>query len=361
MPKTTKTSSKKNKKSGRINLIVSKLGNLTPRSRLILFVVVFAVIGGGYYAYHSFAATPLVGVYRVYNATTGEHFFTTSQSEEQAVQGSFKYEDMGFYVWSNHNYGAQPIYRLRPTSGGKHLYTASLDEKNELSSHGWTVEGVAWYAYTAPGDHLVPVYRLFNKTSNDHLFTTSSVERDKLVSDGTYNFERVAFWVAAERPGCYPRNGCVNTDSAAYLFKASYWFTKKNPQVKSSAGYATPTVIEGDGTERGSEAVFVDNGSLEYHPLGFPEGKYQLCLTFRTIILGPKDNKYTYVRWSYSSPSSPKGMARSGGVSEPSNTPHFKQVCGDVYLAKNNDASISIDTLVGGGTVSVSRFRLTKI
>jgi hypothetical protein len=45
------------KKSGKLSNFLSKLNPNTPKKKLLTFVIVFALAGGGYYAYKSFAAT----------------------------------------------------------------------------------------------------------------------------------------------------------------------------------------------------------------------------------------------------------------------------------------------------------------
>ncbi len=48
---------KKVRKQSKLGSLFSKLNPNSPKKKLMLFVLVFAVLGGGYYAYSSFAAT----------------------------------------------------------------------------------------------------------------------------------------------------------------------------------------------------------------------------------------------------------------------------------------------------------------
>ena len=49
---------KNNKKSNQKKSVLNKLGGLSKRSKFIVVVLIFAVLGGGYLTYKSFAATP---------------------------------------------------------------------------------------------------------------------------------------------------------------------------------------------------------------------------------------------------------------------------------------------------------------
>ena len=52
------------------------------------------------------------------------------------------------------------IYRLYNRSTGEHFYTGNRKERNALRRFGWVYEGVGW---VAPGRSDTPVYRLYNR------------------------------------------------------------------------------------------------------------------------------------------------------------------------------------------------------
>ena len=97
------------------------------------------------------------------------------------------------------------VYRMYNAVTSEHLYTTSLAEYSMCGSgpyRDWRAEGVAW---RAPADRGTPVMRLYNVRSGDHHYTTSAVERDALVALGDWRAEGVAFLSAtASDEGSYP-------------------------------------------------------------------------------------------------------------------------------------------------------------
>ncbi len=83
-----------------------------------------------------------------------------------------------------------PLHRMYNASTGEHFYTASSDEKNNLESIGWFYEGVGW---RAPVTSETPVLRLYNPVAGDHHYTTSADERDELVANG-WNYEGIGWY-----------------------------------------------------------------------------------------------------------------------------------------------------------------------
>lgn len=130
-------------------------------------------------------------MYRLYNPNSGEHFYTASTVERDAVAAAgWDYEGE---AWMAPVTSSTPVYRLY--SGTDHHYTTSSVERDYLISIGWTLEGdnaegIAWYSDDAEG---IGLHRLFNpnvdpsapfNNSGSHHYTTSEVERDHLISVG---------------------------------------------------------------------------------------------------------------------------------------------------------------------------------
>lgn len=140
------------------------------------------------------AATP---VYRFYNSTTQEHFFTSSAGERDHLmsRGWGNYEGISWYAPVT----GDNIYRLYNPATDDHLYTRNLNEYNILrTQRGWNAEGVAFYS---DSNQTVPVYRLYNPSliSGSHLYTTNANEVNVLVGRG-WNYEGIA-WYASSLPG----------------------------------------------------------------------------------------------------------------------------------------------------------------
>ena len=142
----------------------------------------------------------LVPVYRLFNRKTGEHFYTRSMAERQALSTgkhtNWRTEGIAWYAPKK---SSEPIYRLsNPNNGSEHHYTNSKKEKDWLVGLGWRYEGIAWYSDT---NKVVPIYRHYHprqRTGNHH-FTTSKGESDHIVKYEGWNYEGIGFYVS--KPG----------------------------------------------------------------------------------------------------------------------------------------------------------------
>ena len=118
---------------------------------------------------------------RLYNPNTGEHFYTSSEREKNAlVKQGWSFEGKAWEApeWSN-----TPVYRLYNKNSGDHHYTPSKKERDSLIKQGWKDEGIGWYS---DDNKSVPLFRLYNPNAvtGQHHYTTSARERDKLVQQG---------------------------------------------------------------------------------------------------------------------------------------------------------------------------------
>lgn len=127
-------------------------------------------------------------VYRLYNANTGEHFFTSDAVEhDELVRLGWNDEGIG---WTGADTGAV-VYRMYNPVAGDHMYTMSYDEAKRLEDAGWAYEGSVF----ASGRDGYPVYRLYNPNSGRHMFTPVEAERDKLMLLG-WDDEGIAFFAS---------------------------------------------------------------------------------------------------------------------------------------------------------------------
>ena len=132
-------------------------------------------------AFPALAAENETDMFRLYNPNSGEHFYTDSSTEKDAlVRSGWKYEGIGWVAPVN---SSTPVFRLYNANAGDHHYTTDVKEKNSLVSLGWKDEGIGWYSDDAK---TVPLYRQYNPNSKtgSHHYTTSSDERSGLVSIG---------------------------------------------------------------------------------------------------------------------------------------------------------------------------------
>lgn len=130
-------------------------------------------------------------MYRMYNPNSGEHFYTASQTEAQALT------DLGWQAegeaWQAPLTGI-PVYRMYNPIAGDHHYTTSDVERQQLQAIGWKDEGIGWYG-AQTGVPLYRVYNPFAKTGIHH-YTTSLKESDALAAIG-WQTEGIAWYGVA--------------------------------------------------------------------------------------------------------------------------------------------------------------------
>ena len=120
-----------------------------------------------------------IGMYRLYNPNSGEHFYTASIGEKDFLTNvGWKYEGGAWTAPTN----GEDVYRLYNPNAGDHHYTTSKAEKDMLVKVGWKYEGVGWKSGGSS-----KVYRLYNpnaKGAGAHHYTLSKGEYDFLVKKG---------------------------------------------------------------------------------------------------------------------------------------------------------------------------------
>ena len=122
-------------------------------------------------------------MYRLYNPNSGEHFYTASPVERQAViDAGWNDEGIG---WTAPTEGIQ-VYRLYNSFAGEHHYTSSEVERDALMAAGWALEEGGWFSDSA---EAVPLYRTYNSNAyaNNHHYTTDRGEFEILLSLGWRN------------------------------------------------------------------------------------------------------------------------------------------------------------------------------
>lgn len=128
-------------------------------------------------------------LYRLYNANSGEHFYTLSSSERDGlVKAGWSDEGIGWYTPEK----GDTVYRLYNPNAGDHHYTENKGEYDNLVKIGWTGEGESFKSDTAK---TVPIYRAYNPnaTAGAHNFTPSKDEQTGLVAKG-WDDEGIGFY-----------------------------------------------------------------------------------------------------------------------------------------------------------------------
>lgn len=133
-------------------------------------------------------------MHRLYNPNTGEHFYTASTEERDNLTAlGWQYEGV---AWRAPERSNTPVYRLFNPNSGEHHYTMSAEERDTLVGYGWNFEGIGWYSDDSKS---VPLYRLYNPNAvgqfeaGAHHYTSSQKERDDLIAIG-WNYEGIGWY-----------------------------------------------------------------------------------------------------------------------------------------------------------------------
>jgi hypothetical protein len=105
------------------------------------------------------AQAGLVPLYRVSRTSgTWDRLYTTSAAErDQAVANhGYTSEGVAAYVSTTPQTGLAPLYRLVDASVGEHLFTTSTTERDALVGQGWVNEGTAAYVVSPVGPTPLP-------------------------------------------------------------------------------------------------------------------------------------------------------------------------------------------------------------
>ena len=136
----------------------------------------------------TFAPTPVkaesetADIYRLYNVSSGEHFYTADETEKEGlVKRGWVYEGIG---WRAPAAAGTPVYRLYNPNAGDHHYTLSAEEKDALVRKGWKDEGTA---FLSDDTKTMPIYRQYNpnqKKAGAHNYTGDAQENSVLIRAG---------------------------------------------------------------------------------------------------------------------------------------------------------------------------------
>lgn len=128
-------------------------------------------------------------VYRMYDASRGEHFYTKDADEAQGLTklGWSHEKEADFVVVSAVDPDSVAVYRLyNPNDGGMHFYTSDASEVKALIDAGWSYEGISHYVYATDASKGTLQYRLYNpnSTNGEHNWTADVDEYEMLKKAG---------------------------------------------------------------------------------------------------------------------------------------------------------------------------------
>lgn len=149
-------------------------------------------------------------VYRFHSAVTGGDFWTISDQEKTWLLAKYprqtwQYEGIACYACerSGDATGLVPVHRFWSSTGQRHFYTASQEEKRAIEEDSpeglWTYEGVAFYAFGESGRPAaaVPVCRFWNEKGG-YSWAARDVQRDSVTApEADAAIDAIAWYVYA--------------------------------------------------------------------------------------------------------------------------------------------------------------------
>lgn len=138
-------------------------------------------------------------VYRLFNPTNGEHFYTLDGAEkDHATTIGLIFEGIAFNANTTQVAGSSPVNRLINNVNHQHFFTADDSEKSIALTKNFSVEGVAFYAFRTQAAGTTPLYRLLGQGNGEHFYTKDVNERDIDISRFGYLLEGVALYVPTQ-------------------------------------------------------------------------------------------------------------------------------------------------------------------
>lgn len=142
-------------------------------------------------------------IFRFFNTLNGTHFYTGDTTERDtiiAAASSMSYEGVAFAAAdaATNPSSLINVYRLYNTSTGTHFYTASEDERAHVTNNlpDFIYEGIAYQGYASEvSGTSVALYRFYNSSTGTHFYTASEAERDSIQTVGSLTYEGIAYYV----------------------------------------------------------------------------------------------------------------------------------------------------------------------
>jgi hypothetical protein len=147
------------------------------------------------------AANMTSGVHRFYNADTGTHFYTGSNTETYAARTSganLVEEGFAFASAAATAANSLEVFRFQNQQTGAYFYTIDTVERDNILKNlpQFNYQGSSFRAYTTDKGPQEELYRFFNTTTQSHFYTTSETERDTVQAYFYgFKYEGVAFYV----------------------------------------------------------------------------------------------------------------------------------------------------------------------
>jgi hypothetical protein len=115
-------------------------------------------------------------IFRMYNFSARDHFFTTSYNEMLAAQNlGYRLEGITGSVTDIQATGSSPFYRLYNSSTHHHAYATTTAARDQMIASGFQVEGMLGYLYQS-SSYDEALWQMHNSSNGDYFYTTDMGE-----------------------------------------------------------------------------------------------------------------------------------------------------------------------------------------
>jgi Repeat of unknown function (DUF5648) len=158
-------------------------------------------------------AISVTPVFRGYNPKTDDHLYVTDRGEIDFLLGTYQFEGIAFYVFTERSDGHQPFYRLRDPTGLHHFYTADPDHYAMAKMNGFQDEGILGYVFFSNvlfPSSIGPLYEAYNPNNGSHFYTMDFNERNNAINRG----------MRGSGIACYIYHDKMQPNGAPQMFRA---------------------------------------------------------------------------------------------------------------------------------------------
>jgi hypothetical protein len=156
-----------NQSIGTVNFFVSSNPG-PPRSGTI------RIGSSGNYTYVSVfqAGVATVALYRYWNPSVYNHFYTTDFGVYGNGGGGYTYEGVECRVYASQVSGTVPLKHYYCADNGDHFYT-TLSSEPGSGLPCYQYQGIECYVFSSQVSGTVPLYRYYEPNAQDHFYTTN--------------------------------------------------------------------------------------------------------------------------------------------------------------------------------------------
>lgn len=143
-----------------------------PREGLLRVVASDNLNGSGINITVSQNGVAPVSLYRYWNPSMYNHFYTTNFGIFGSGGGGYTYQGVQCHVYASQIPGTVPLKHYYCADNGDHFYTTNPNEPGS-GLPCYQYQGIECYVFTGSGSGRVRLYRYYEPNAQDHFYTTN--------------------------------------------------------------------------------------------------------------------------------------------------------------------------------------------